>query len=283
MSDSNALVLGGGGVTGVAWEIGVLLGLQTRGIDLTTAGLMVGTSAGSVVAAQIAGGTALSELYAKQLEPVKKRPHRTLSKVTLLRYGWILWRAKDAADLGARMGRLALAAKTQTEAERRPVFEALLGAGRGWPETDLRITAINANTGALRVFDKSTGASLVDAVCASTAVPGVWPPVTIQGERYIDGGMHSGTHANLAEGRKHVVIIAPLSFGTRVMTSPVVHAERLRAAGARVALVMPDEAAKKSIGRDVLDPQARAQSARAGNEQAARIFDAVAAAWRAAG
>lgn len=277
MSESNALVLGGGGVTGVAWEIGLLFGLQERGVDLTTAELMIGTSAGSVVSAQLAQGTSLSELFSRQLQPVQPGPHRSLTKATLIQYAWHMWRAKSADDLGQRMGRLALNAKTETEAERRPVFEALVA--KAWPEKPLLITAINARTGALRVFDQASGVSLVDAVGASAAVPGVWPPVTIDGERYMDGGMRSGTHANLAAGKKNVVIIAPLSFGTKLMPSPSVHADALRQAGATVAVVTPDDEAKKAIGRDVLDPKARAKSAQAGKDQAQRVFETVAAVW----
>ena len=62
MSDQRtALVLGGGGITGIAWEIGVLAGLAEAGVDLTGADLVVGTSAGSVVGAQITSGAPLED------------------------------------------------------------------------------------------------------------------------------------------------------------------------------------------------------------------------------
>ena len=64
---AKALVLGGGGVAGIAWETGVLLGLADAGVDLTDADLLVGTSAGSVVATQVATGQALAELHERQL------------------------------------------------------------------------------------------------------------------------------------------------------------------------------------------------------------------------
>ena len=70
MSDQRtALVLGGGGITGIAWEIGVLAGLAEAGVDLSGADLVVGTSAGSVVGAQVTCGAALETLYERQLEP----------------------------------------------------------------------------------------------------------------------------------------------------------------------------------------------------------------------
>src|SRR5258707_9608966 len=69
---TKALVLGGGGTTGVAWELGVLLGLHDRGVDVTRVGLIVGTSAGSVVGAQMSSGLSLEELFARQLVPLEE-------------------------------------------------------------------------------------------------------------------------------------------------------------------------------------------------------------------
>ena len=64
-----ALVLGAGGVTGIAWETGLLKGLRDAGLDLTGADLVVGASAGSVVGAQVTTGVPLDELYRRQVEP----------------------------------------------------------------------------------------------------------------------------------------------------------------------------------------------------------------------
>lgn len=68
MADRTALVLGGGGITGAAWEIGLLVGLAEAGVDLTTADLVVGTSAGAVVGAQVLSGVSIEDLYARQLK-----------------------------------------------------------------------------------------------------------------------------------------------------------------------------------------------------------------------
>lgn len=57
-----ALVLGGGGITGIAWEIGILAGVARAGVDLTDAEVVVGTSAGSVVGAQVTNGVSLEDL-----------------------------------------------------------------------------------------------------------------------------------------------------------------------------------------------------------------------------
>src|SRR6185437_2240482 len=64
-----ALVLGGGGVAGIAWELGILLGLRDAGVDVTDADRIVGTSAGAAVAAQVLSGVPLEELYERQLSP----------------------------------------------------------------------------------------------------------------------------------------------------------------------------------------------------------------------
>src|SRR5215469_4898613 len=71
-----ALVLGAGGVTGIAWETGLLKGLRDAGLDLTGADLVVGTSAGSVVAAQITTGVPLDELYGRQVDGAARSRER---------------------------------------------------------------------------------------------------------------------------------------------------------------------------------------------------------------
>src|SRR6266511_1931685 len=65
-----ALVFGGGGITGIAWEWGILAGLAERGVKLTEADLVVGTSAGSVVGAQVACDQDVKVRYEAQLAPL---------------------------------------------------------------------------------------------------------------------------------------------------------------------------------------------------------------------
>src|SRR5262249_26033015 len=121
---SRALVLGGGGVVGVAWEIGILSGLAAVGVDLAGADVVVGTSAGSVVGAQVAAGRDLEEMYATQLTaPGSEIPAR-LGLSTLLRWGWAAVSHRDAQKARARIGAMALAARTVPEAERRAVIQS---------------------------------------------------------------------------------------------------------------------------------------------------------------
>ena len=118
-------------------------------------------------------------------------------------------RDAPAEEVRREIGRLALAADRVPERERRAIIEARLPRHE-WPDQLLRITAIDAESGAFVVFDRSSGVSLVDAVAASCAIPVVWPAVTIGGRRYIDGGMRSGVNADVALHYDRVLVIEPL-------------------------------------------------------------------------
>jgi NTE family protein len=166
------------------------------------------------------------------------------------------------------------------EADRRTVFEARLPAG-GWPATMLKVTAVDARTGEFVVFDSAGEAGLVDAVGASCAVPGIWPPVTIGNRRFVDGGVRSVANADLAASYQRVVIVAPVAQGIGpVMPGPGRQAAALAAAGVRVALVRPDRAAMRAIGRNVLDVSRRAAAATAGRAQATAEAAAVRTVWQ---
>jgi NTE family protein len=276
--EERALVLGGGGVTGVAWEIGLLYGLAERGVDLTGADLVLGSSAGSLVGANLTAGRPLEALYAGQLAPPDGLAVARMSARGIARMIWITTTSRDPERALARIGKLALAARTEPEAERRQVIAERL-AGPQWPDRKLQVTAVDAGTGELAVFDAASGVSLVDAVGASCAVPGVWPPVTIGGRRFIDGGMRSPANADLAAGYARVVVVAPIGRGLTRGGSVRRQAEGLIASGARVVVIGPDPAAVAAIGRNVLDPARRAPAARAGYAQASSEADQVAAVW----
>jgi NTE family protein len=275
-----ALVLGGGGVTGVAWELGLIAGLAERGLRLADADLVVGTSAGSVVGADITSGHDLEDQYQRQLAPPVGEIAATMDRRVLARLGWIMLTSRNADRARRRIGKMAMAARTEPEAARRKVIEGRLPT-REWPAANLRVTAVDAESGEFTVFDAASGVGLVDAVGASCAVPGVWPAVTIGGRRYVDGGMRSAANADLAEGYRKVVIIAPIIQGFGHMASPVAQAAALTRAGASVVLIKPDAAAVEAIGKNLLDPARRAASARAGRAQSATALDQIAAIWQA--
>ncbi|MET8067939.1 patatin-like phospholipase family protein, partial [Micromonospora sp. NPDC005313] len=177
-----------------------------------------------------------------------------------------------------RLGALALSARTPSEQSRRAVIAARLPSGR-WPARRLLVTAVDAVSGEFVVFDADSGVPLVDAVGASCAVPGVWPPVTIGPRRYVDGGVRSPVNADLAAGCGQVVVLAPTRAAVGPMPRLSAQVAALRSAGARVAVVSPDRAARAAIGRNVLDPARRAASARAGFAQASAVAGEVAAVW----
>jgi NTE family protein len=277
-----ALVLGGGGVTGIAWEIGILTGLAERGIDLTDADLVVGTSAGSVVGVDVRSGAPLAGLYKAQTEPPgSSEIYARMGLGVMIKYlGAMLFTRKPEAAR-ARVGAMALRARTETEEARRRVIESRLPILE-WPAGKLQITTVDALTGDLMVFDADNGAPLLDAVGASCAVPGIWPPVTINGRRYVDGGIRSAANADLAAGCARVVIVAPLVSGYGPIASPVNQARALAEAGARVAVIKPDKAALRAIGRNVLDPARRPAAAQAGFAQAASVAAETEAVWSGA-
>jgi NTE family protein len=281
MSDQRtALVLGGGGITGIAWEIGLIAGLAEAGIDLSSANLVVGTSAGSVVGAQLTSGADVEMLYARQLEPPTEEKVARLSRSTLAQFAWAMLRTRgNHTAFRQRVGTLALAAEkaglTPTEQERIDIISERLVSSE-WPDRDLTVTAVDAESGEFHPFDRSSGVPLVQAVAASCAVPGVYPPVTIDGRRYVDGGMRSAANADLATGYDRLVVLAPIPRGIGPMAS--VDAQ-VTGMVARVAVVSPDKQSKVAIGKNVLDPAARAASAEAGRRQAASVLAQVSEVW----
>ncbi|MER8115152.1 patatin-like phospholipase family protein [Streptomyces sp. NPDC094031] len=272
---TEALVLGGGGVGGIAWMTGLLAGLADAGQDVTGAGLLVGTSAGATVAAQLGSGLGVEELFARQVDP-SLQAREIMAEMDIERFaaeiGVTMATASSAAELRSAVGRVALAARTVGEPERLAVIESRLPE-HDWPRRALKVVAVDAETGDPRVFDRDSGVSLVDAVAASCAVPGVWPPVTIAGRRYIDGGIRSVANADLASGAARVLVLVPLG---PVEPLPSEHAldetvAALRAEGAEVLVIGPDDASTAAIGANPLDPATREPAARAGREQGRKL------------
>ncbi|MCX2730092.1 patatin-like phospholipase family protein [Saccharopolyspora sp. NFXS83] len=276
-SGGRALVLGGGGVTGVAWETGLLRGLAELGLDLSAADVVVGTSAGSTVAAQITSSARLDELHEAQLREASGEIAAHLSPAALVRFVAASAWPGDRERARAWLGRAALRADTVPEAERRAVIEQRL-PHHDWPRQRLSIPAVDAETGSVRVFDDDSGVPLVDAVAASCAVPLVWPPVTIGGRRYVDGGVRSATNADLAAGCERLVVIAPTTAAVRRADRPAAQVAALGGA-VRSVIVSPGSAAKKAMGRNPLDPARRGPAARAGRAQAPEIAEQVRAVW----
>jgi len=182
-----------------------------------------------------------------------------------------------AARARKRLGRVARRSPPLAEAERRAVIGAWLPSHE-WPAQRLLIAAVDADTGECATFDSASGVSLIEAVSASCAVPGVWPPVQINGRRWMDGGMRSAANADLAAGFDRVVVLAPLWRGMRVMPPALRQCQQLAAAGSAVVLVTPNAESVAAMG-NVLDSAGRGPAARAGHAQAGAVLSDVAAVW----
>jgi NTE family protein len=226
----------------------------------------------------IAGERPLADWFDTQLIDATSEIPAKLGAGLLARYAWAMLRSRSTEQFGMRMGALALAAPTVTPAQRREVIAARLPFD-GWPERPLKITAVDAATGEFVVFNSDSGVPLIDAVCASCAVPGVWPPHEINGRRFVDGGMRSAVNADLAQGCDRVVIVAPIVRGGGPMIPATRQMAQLQAQGAEVTLVSPDVDAAKAIGNNVLDPHHRRPAALAGRGQAAAVAEQVAKVW----
>ncbi|MDN3355965.1 patatin-like phospholipase family protein [Actinomadura sp. DC4] len=272
-----AVVLGGGGLAGMAWESGVLAGLASAGVDVGGADLVVGTSAGSVVGAWLAGGRPVTESYQRVVDaPLPGEelpPAASLSDMTAM-FRELARDARGRDDWRRRVGARALTAETPPESARIEVMAARLPV-HTWPETELAVVAADANTGERRVFRHDSGAGLVDAVTASCALPLLWPPVTIGGARYVDGGIHSVTNADLAKGYDRVLILAPVTDGSLKK-----QVGALRKQGAQVHVIELDADSEAAIGGALRDPSTRLPAAKAGHAQGVATAPAVAALWQ---
>ena len=277
---ARGLVLAGGGLTGIAWELGLLCGLARAGVDLLQADLVVGTSAGSTVGAQATSGTPLEELVSRQLDPDAGGEITPVFDIEEFRATMLELAkgAEDATEIRRRIGRLALETETVPEETRRGVIAGRL-PNHDWPDRELVVTAVDAETGEFATFDRRSGVELVDAVAASSAVPGVWPPVTIGARRYIDGGMRSGTNADLAGRCRRVVVLVP--FQPDPLFQERLDAELAQVGRDHAFVAWADAEAEAAFGQRNLDPSRRPAAARAGLNQAPALVEALKEFWEA--
>jgi NTE family protein len=273
---TRALVLGGGGPVGVAWETGLAAGLADEGIDLSRADLIVGTSAGSIVGSQLALGRSPQEMLARQQEIGAGGGIRQRSQdVTPLIAKFRELLSKDLSPEAYRreLGAFALSADTIPEDEWFPTFGEQLDT-ESWPDRFI-CTAIDTADGAFAMWDKGSGVNLRRAIASSCAVPGIFAPVTINGRRYMDGGMRTTTNADLAKGYERVVVVAIAGmtatsnpYAERLRRRLDAELDELRASGAKkVVLIVPDEATVEIAGPNLMDPSRRAELSAAGQRQ----------------
>lgn len=257
----------GGFVAGVAWELGILRGVQDVNADLLAkviaADVVVGTSAGSTVAAQIPGGTALDTLYAAQLSEASAEIEVDVDMRELMaRFAEVAETAASAADFRRRIGALALATKTTVDEATYRASRAARLSGQTWPAREVRLVAVDAESGEPKVFTRDSGVALEDAVAASSAFPGIWPLVTIGEHRYMDGAIRSPTNADLAAGCDRVMVLTPESTDSpRPFGSLEDEIKSLEPADVRV--VYADAASLAAFGTNPVSPSTRAPAAQA--------------------
>lgn len=293
--DGRALVLGGGGSTGNAWLIGVVAGLFDAGLDVTAADVTIGTSAGATAAAQLSGSTP-PELLAGILSPApqgstgparpgRRAPSTSGAAAHLDRITSIIAAADDPTDLRRRLGAAALDMEAASDGSWQSQWRQTVAARLPsplWPRRTILLTAVDAQTGEPAVFDRHSGADLVDAVAASCASS---LPYRIGGRPYIDGGYRSNAdNADLAAGCARVLVLSPLGgrslhpvgWGTHLATQ----VDKLRAHGITVETVFPDGSAESLFGSNAMNPSLRPAAARSGYNQGTALVGQLAALWR---
>ena len=286
------LVLGGGGVVGIAWEIGVLAGLQRAGaLDASSLDAIVGTSAGSVVGTRLALGHDLEALVHDQLEAPApaaasgddERPRGDM-RVVMEIFGELRQAERVTTEVTKVVGQKAMAAPTPPEDRWIASFETTLGGtGTEWPAgRDLRIAALDCHTGERRMWTNADAGlvPLATAVASSCAVPGMFPTVGIGDSRYTDGGVWSGTNADvlLDDHPEGVLIIAPTAAAAEPgrRNSIDVEGDQLAEAGVQVAKITPGPAFLTEVGlMNLMNPAMRARGVEIGLEDGAAAADAV--------
>ncbi len=291
---TRALVLGGGGPAGIAWESGLAAGLAEAGVDLGAADFIMGTSAGSVVgAARIGPASGVARPHAD--EPCRpsgpRQPHPRPGRPRPDAADGLMQEAAThqgpPEELRKRIGAFALQAKTPSEDQFIASFGAAIGSAE-WSARRYACTAVDTASGEFVVWDNESGVPLAPAVASSCSVPGIYPPITINGRRYMDGGMRSATNADIAAGYDVVLVVAvtAAAAGPLAETSkPRLEAElqSLREGGSEVELITPDTASQASFGLNLMDFSRRTGAAEAGLAQGREAGKALAAAWERAG
>jgi NTE family protein len=279
------LVMGGGGLVGIAWELGVLAGLkEATGLDPTSAAVIVGSSAGSVSGAQAALGRDLDDLVESQMRtasrvsepasadnpesqsrpesgaPVSAAGARSVPQEVL---DAMMSPAGSVEERAARIGKMAMEAEVPMDEDAYvESFRSFLGTDQ-WPEVDLRVTTAEAETGRSVLWSRADGIGLIRAVASSCAIPGFFPPVRFGDKHYVDGP-RAGYMADLAEEKalEGILFVGP-NAAMPAQLSRQVELEELAAKGIPVVMVTGGEVVA-SIGMDLMNPALRARAAAAG-------------------
>jgi NTE family protein len=284
---TRALVLGGGGPVGIAWETGLIAGLAESGLDLRQSDWILGTSAGSVVGAQLAMGrdpAAMLRTEFANAERAKEAQGATGKAPDLMPLMNVFARRPPEGDMPValmkELGQISLNGQTVSEEVFIAGFGAIADLDQPWPER-YACTAVDTETGEFVVWSRDTAAPLGRGVASSCSVPAIFPAITIDGRRYMDGGMRSGTNADLARDHGKVIIVAvmPPAFAPMMLPRLEAEAAAIRAHGGEALLLVPDAACGEAFGSNLMDSGNREAIARAGFAQGQADAARVGAFW----
>ena len=295
---TRALVLGGGGPVGIAWETGLIAGLAQRDVCLGEADYILGTSAGSFVGAHLALGRQPSEMYQAQLsaaeryEGSQRASGPAPNTMALVGVFQALARGEVPLDeLRKQAGKISLESETMDEGQFVAMMSALQDLPESWPDNAYGCTAIDALSGEQVVWTKDSGVPLNRAVTSSCAVPGVYPAITINGCKYYDGGIGSATNSTLAKDYDRVLVVAVGGGNPPAMTDEIrlmrerqlqrfeAELQELRDAASEVEVIRPDAAAIDTFGPNLLDARRRKPAAEAGMAQGLNEAERLRAFW----
>ena len=284
---TRAVVLGGGGIVGVAWQTGLLAGLLATGVELAEASAIVGTSAGALVGALLSSGRDVTDALAVLAAVGQKVDVDSLAAGS---EGFLnaSRQAALAADPQQALRAIGAAARQAMTTLTEDDYLGLLDTfnGTAWP-AGFRCTATNIDTGELVVWDEESGVPLLHAVAASCVVPMLFPTVTINGAGYMDGGILNHLNATVAPPSDVLVVVSCLPVrspggavdSTRPASTIRADAEvaRLREA-TRLVAVEPDFSDLETPVK-MLDTQIAGRALHIGKRQAEREAATVRAAW----
>lgn len=279
MNGHFALVLGGGGLLGPAWEAGLLAGIAEAEARITKADRIIGTSAGAIIGVQIALGRKPGDIFQGQIamaeEFIKQNRVRSESIPSPTGQPQIIQDILKAAlkgdvprELLVKIGRMALEAEATPEDQFIANFLPLVRPGEVWPDRFVCI-ALDAEDGTLAVWDNHSRVDPVHAIAASAAAPFVVTPIQIHGHRYMDAGLRSTTNADVVKGFDRVVIVAPsVAFMPELNIQAKREIAAIEQAGGKAILITPDRSSTEAMGFNPMDAARSEAVARAAFTQA---------------